>query len=76
MFHHTPVATLLLTAVCLVLPLSGSAVEPNSLPTNARVAVIGDSITEQKLYSKYIETYRLAVEGRQDVRVCQFGWSG
>ena len=76
MFHHTPLATLLLTAACLVLPLSGRAAESNSLPTNARVAVIGDSITEQKLYSKYIETYLLAVEGRQDVRVCQFGWSG
>ncbi|MBL9151816.1 MAG: SGNH/GDSL hydrolase family protein [Verrucomicrobiales bacterium] len=43
---------------------------------NARVAVIGDSITEQKLYSKYIECYLLACTGRQDIRVFQFGWSG
>ncbi len=43
---------------------------------NARVAVIGDSITEQKLYSKYIETYLLACTGRQDITVFQFGWSG
>lgn len=46
------------------------------LPVNARVAVIGDSITEQKLYSKYIETYLLACTGRKDIKVFQFGWSG
>lgn len=46
------------------------------LPANARVAVIGDSITEQKLYSKYIETYLLACSGRKDIHVFQFGWSG
>lgn len=46
------------------------------LPANARLAVIGDSITEQKLYSKYIETYLLACTGRSDIHVFQFGWSG
>lgn len=46
------------------------------LPANARVAVIGDSITEQKIYSKYIETYLLACTGRSDINVFQFGWSG
>ncbi len=46
------------------------------LPVNARVAIIGDSITEQKLYSKYIETYLLACTGRSDIHVFQFGWSG
>ena len=46
------------------------------LPPNARVAVIGDSITEQKIYSKYIETYLLVCTGRSDIKVFQFGWSG
>ena len=46
------------------------------LPPDARVAVIGDSITEQKIYSKYIETYLLACTGRSDIKVFQFGWSG
>lgn len=46
------------------------------LPPNARVAVIGDSITEQKIYSKYIEAYLLACTGRSDIKVFQFGWSG
>ena len=43
---------------------------------DARVAIIGDSITEQKLYSKYIECYLLACTGRSDIRCFQFGWSG
>jgi lysophospholipase L1-like esterase len=46
------------------------------LPANARLAIIGDSITEQKLYSKYIETYLLACAGRSDVKCFQYGWSG
>jgi lysophospholipase L1-like esterase len=41
-----------------------------------RVAIIGDSITEQKLYSKYVEAYLLACSGVPDVKVMQFGWSG
>jgi lysophospholipase L1-like esterase len=48
----------------------------SQLPQNARLAIVGDSITEQKLYSKFMETYVVACAGRQDVRVFQFGWSG
>ena len=46
------------------------------LKENGKLAIIGDSITEQKVYSIFIETY-LAVchpELKQDV--CQFGWGG
>jgi lysophospholipase L1-like esterase len=69
----------------LVLPLfflsaclaaSTAAQDTSMLPANARVAVIGDSITEQKLYSKYLECYLLACTGRDDITVFQFGWSG
>jgi lysophospholipase L1-like esterase len=48
----------------------------SQLPPNARVAIIGDSITEQKLYSRFIETYLLACTGRKDIKCFQFGWSG
>lgn len=41
-----------------------------------RVAIVGDSITEQKLYSRYVECYLLACAGVPDVHVMQFGWSG
>lgn len=48
----------------------------NLLPQGARLAIVGDSITEQKLYSKYMEAYLLACVGRTDMKVFQFGWSG
>jgi lysophospholipase L1-like esterase len=41
-----------------------------------RVALAGDSITEQKIYSRYIEAYLLACTGLKDIKVFQFGWSG
>lgn len=50
---------------------SASAIAPG-----ARVAIIGDSITEQKLYSKFMEAYLLACTGVPDIHVFQFGWSG
>lgn len=48
----------------------------NLLPEGARLAIIGDSITEQKLYTKYMEAYLLACAGRKDMKVFQFGWGG
>ena len=74
-----------MSAVCLAtLSLCALTVHPaaaggSSAPvvkTGARVAVIGDSITEQKLYSRYIETYLVACQPQLDARVMQFGWSG
>ena len=41
-----------------------------------RVAVVGDSITEQKLYSRYIEDYLVACVPDLDLRVVQLGWGG
>lgn len=68
---------MILRSLFVSLALAASLVRAeNLLPANARVAVIGDSITEQKLYSKYIEAYLLACTGRQDIHVFQFGWSG
>jgi sugar phosphate isomerase/epimerase len=68
------VLPLFLLSACLV--ASAPAQDASMLPANARVAVIGDSITEQKLYSKYLECYLLACTGRDDITVFQFGWSG
>jgi lysophospholipase L1-like esterase len=60
----------------LVLGASLFAAGETQLPKEARLAIIGDSITEQKLYSKYMEVYLVACAGRRDIRVMQFGWSG
>ena len=42
----------------------------------SRIAIVGDSITEQKLYSKYMEAYLMACSGIPNVHVFQFGWGG
>ncbi|MCP5552054.1 MAG: SGNH/GDSL hydrolase family protein [Akkermansiaceae bacterium] len=73
-----------LTPLLLFLVSSGSSraqspaapVGAAILPQGSRLAIIGDSITEQKLYSKFMETYLLACAGRTDLRVFQYGWSG
>jgi lysophospholipase L1-like esterase len=51
------------------------AAEPG-LQQGDHVAVIGDSITEQKLYSVYIENYLLMCRPQGGLAVTQFGWGG
>ncbi len=46
------------------------------LKKGQRVAVVGDSITEQKLYSKFIELYLTACLPELDLHVIQLGWGG
>jgi lysophospholipase L1-like esterase len=59
-----------------VLWVSGPVRGGEALPPNARLAIIGDSITEQRLYSQFVEAYLVACAGRPDLNVFQFGWSG
>src|SRR4051812_11218715 len=40
------------------------------------VAIIGDSITEQKQYSVFIEDYLTMCRPAADLRATQFGWGG
>ena len=47
-----------------------------ALPANARLAICGDSLTEEMLYTKYVEMYIRACAGRNDVSCFQFGWGG
>ncbi len=63
----------------LLLLISFSAVataEGPVLEQGDRLAIIGDSITEQKQYSKFIETYLLVCYPELDVQSFQFGWGG
>ncbi len=46
------------------------------LKKGQRVAVVGDSITEQKLYSRYIELYLTACLPELELQVIQLGWGG
>ncbi len=46
------------------------------LKANDRLAICGDSITEQKMYSRIIETYLTVCAPDLRVSVRQYGWSG
>ncbi len=49
---------------------------PLLLKTGDRLAIIGDSITEQKMYSRLIETYLTVCVPELKITARQFGWSG
>lgn len=67
-------AGLVLLAIASAASIAGvSAADP--VPDGRRIAIVGDSITEARLYSKFVETYLLACRLEKAV-VCQFGWSG
>ena len=62
--------------VLAVLLVSSPVAAAEGLKQGDYVAVVGDSITEQKLYSVYIEDYLLMCQPVADLRASQFGWSG
>jgi lysophospholipase L1-like esterase len=49
---------------------------PLILKEGDRLAIIGDSITEQKMYSRIIETYLTVCVPELKITARQFGWSG
>jgi hypothetical protein len=63
---------LVFLALGMVRPVSGQCI----LKKGDRIAIVGDSITEQKLYSKYMETYLLACVPELELTCVQLGWSG
>lgn len=67
--------SLLIIFGCLTVSLSGIAGEL-MLKKGDRVAIVGDSITEQKQYSKFMEIYLLACVPELDLTMYQFGWGG
>jgi lysophospholipase L1-like esterase len=57
-------------------PRKAPAPGPLILKEGDRVAIIGDSITEQKMYSRIIETYLTVCVPELKITARQFGWSG
>src|SRR6476620_11201979 len=47
-----------------------------SLKAGDFLAVCGDSITEQKLYCRFIEEYLLMCKPQANLRIMQLGWNG
>jgi lysophospholipase L1-like esterase len=67
----SPAVVVVLALCCLRSPAAAPCLQHGD-----HVAVIGDSITEQRLYSLYIEDYLLMCQPAADLRATQFGWSG
>jgi lysophospholipase L1-like esterase len=57
-------------------PRLAPAPGPLLLQTGDKLAIIGDSITEQKMYSRIIETYLTVCTPELKITARQFGWSG
>jgi lysophospholipase L1-like esterase len=57
-------------------PLKAPMPEGLLLQPGDRLAICGDSITEQKMYSRIMETYLTVCVPQLHVTVRQFGWSG
>jgi lysophospholipase L1-like esterase len=57
-------------------PAAAEAKRTDGLKDGDYVAVIGDSITEQKQYSVLIEAYLVACQPAEGLRATQFGWGG
>ena len=57
-------------------PRKAPAPGPLILKEGDRLAIIGDSITEQKMYSRIIETYLTACVPELKITARQYGWSG
>jgi len=55
---------------------TGSLLRADELQSGDLVAICGDSITEQKLYSLYMADYFLLCQPAPKLEAMQFGWSG
>ena len=57
-------------------PVKAPAITGLALKAGDRLAICGDSITEQKMYSRLMEDYLTMCAPQLKVTVRQFGWSG
>jgi lysophospholipase L1-like esterase len=57
-------------------PVKAPKPEGLLLKKGDRLAIIGDSITEQRMYSRFIETYLTACTPQLEITARQYGWSG
>jgi len=75
---HTLKKSLLLAALAAASALASilPAEADPILKDGERLAIAGDSITEQRQYTNIMESYILLCSGLKDVKVFQFGWSG
>lgn len=75
-FLRIPSLALLLTAAFSAPLLAQEATSEPIVRANDIVAICGDSITEQRLYSLFIENYLQMCQPEQPITAVQFGWGG
>ncbi|MDG2383030.1 MAG: DUF1080 domain-containing protein [Pirellulaceae bacterium] len=68
--------TICASLLLLIVTTSFAIAEPLVLEKGDRLAIVGDSITEQKLYSKFMDAYLLACYPDLEIQSFQFGWGG
>jgi lysophospholipase L1-like esterase len=66
---------LILLVVLALSPLTLRGADGGLKPGD-RLAIVGDSITEQRLYSVFMEDYLLMCRPQLKLQVTQFGWGG
>jgi len=75
--HVRPI--LVLIVLTFIAPVA-AGIEPvetsKVLKPGNRLVIIGDSITEQKLYSRYLEDYLTACTPQLNLWIMQLGWGG
>ena len=71
---HAVRSLLLLFLASLAAP--ATAEEPFYLQSNDRVVFYGDSITDQRLYTTFVETYVVTRFPEQNVQFVHSGWGG
>lgn len=64
------------SGVCLLALAATARGEEAKLRAGDYVAICGDSITEQKMYSADMETYFLVCQPQPKIQATQFGWGG
>jgi lysophospholipase L1-like esterase len=74
--NRRAVSCCLLFCLALLFPAPPAARAAEALKDGDYVGVIGDSITEQRLYSLFIEDYLLMCQPKANLRATQFGWGG
>ncbi|HWY76399.1 MAG TPA: SGNH/GDSL hydrolase family protein [Verrucomicrobiae bacterium] len=57
-------------------PVEAPKPQKHFLKEGDRLAICGDSITEQRMYSRIMETYLTVCQPELNISVRQYGWSG
>ena len=76
LFAITPAARAQAPSSAPTATTATTAPDAATLKESDFLAICGDSITEQKLYSVYIQNYLLMCKPAANLRAMQFGWGG